>query len=279
MNQIHTSLTRRHTRIHPELIESQTASYLTSGEDYGQAVLRHSKRNPNLKHKDWKVPTTRVEHRLPSRARLVKFDKDGHAVIHPAEPRDLSLKDLRQSLEDKGSEGAAHGHLYILEGLDLDYVEVVGSKLQIDPSFFSRHKRTALWEGPHMGGNTPALPSQQTPSKGFLMEYGELLYFKDDPKTFSLRNPSDNRHINVSKQPTISQDLNKVGILHRKVSFWSQVRESGKWEGALCPFHCNNACNACSHMVSCTAHRPSASKVHEWKRRGIGGDLQECHAP
>ncbi|KAK8867660.1 hypothetical protein PGQ11_006238 [Apiospora arundinis] len=235
MHRIPTSLMRRRTRRLPERIDNQATSHLTSGEEYGNAILRHSKRNPNLKHKDWKIPTTRVNHRVPSRARLVKFDEDGQAIIPQtrAEDRDFSLQDLRQSLIDNKFNGAAHGHLYILEGLDPDYVEVVGSELQIDPSFFSRHKRTALWEGRHMGGNTSALPSQQVPSKGFLMEYGELLYFKKDPESFSLRNPNDNRHINVSKKPKISQDLNRVGILHRKTSFWSREAESGKWEAVL----------------------------------------------
>ncbi|KAH8763151.1 hypothetical protein F5883DRAFT_423169, partial [Diaporthe sp. PMI_573] len=124
-------------------------------------------------------------------------------------------------------------NLYILEGLNPDFVEALGSYFDIDPSFFSRHQRTALWEGRHEGGNTRNLASAEDPSQSFMMEYCEILYFEANHG--AMRNPHDNRHIDMSAKPNkLSSNLDKVGNMHRKASFWSRKHsEGGGWDAVI----------------------------------------------
>lgn len=60
-----------------------------------------------------------------------------------------------------------------------------------------------------------------------MIEFAELLYFIDTPEPMSLRNPSDNRHINVSRKPKISTDLDQVDVMYRKARFWSHKVSGG----------------------------------------------------
>ncbi|KAL9620768.1 MAG: hypothetical protein Q9160_004781 [Pyrenula sp. 1 TL-2023] len=212
-------------------------AHLASGEVYRKKIVDLEGRNPTLKHKDWKIPKTqeRERHVIRSRAKLLKFNKLG---APESTGQELTLRELRDSLSSrKAFRDSEHvGYLYLLEGLNPEYVEAFGEYLNIDPGLFSRHQRTALWEGRHDGGISSKLASLEDPSKGFTMEYCELLYFAESPDTTSLRNPNDNRHINVSRKPKISKDIDLVGIMHRKASFWSQTDTNNSWEGEYNPY-------------------------------------------
>lgn len=111
-------------------------------------------------------------------------------------------------------------------------MQKIGSHFDIDPAFFSRHKRTALWEGVHKGGNTGKLASATNPKRCFMLEYPEVLYFDDRPRP-PMRNPNDNRHIDVSKKPKdLQSELHRVGNMHRKASWWAKDRPNNSgWDG------------------------------------------------
>ncbi|KAH8647857.1 hypothetical protein BX600DRAFT_503209 [Xylariales sp. PMI_506] len=212
-------------------------AHLASGEIYRKKIARLQKRNPNLRHKDWKIPESREDFVVPSRAKLIKIRGDGFPEVQDQwlEPHGLQ-ESIQRRLAVSDSDGCLKnvGYLYLLEGVNPDYTEAIGSQLvNIDPAFFLRHQRTPLWEGRNEGGLSPCLASQETPEKTWLMEYCELLYFTENPGSFSLRNPLDNRHINVSMKPDISKDIDQVGIMHRKASFWSQTHENGNWEALI----------------------------------------------
>jgi hypothetical protein len=216
----------------PRKLTPLDGSHLASGGVYRPKIVALQARNPNLKHRDWKIPSTREGWVAKSRVQLVKFDKDGRKIctaeLNPSELQE-SLAARTAASSETTKEG---GYLYILEGLDPNYVELFGAHLtDIDPAVFSRHQRTALWEGKHRGGNTAKLASLDDPGRSFMMEYCELLYFAESPDSISLRNPADNRHINISRKPVLLSDVHNVGIMHRKASFWAQTHDNGSWEG------------------------------------------------
>lgn len=122
--------------------------------------------------------------------------------------------------------------LFLLEELQPDFVTILGHKLRIPPSVFSRHRRKALWEYDHDAGNTPPLPSLNDPSTHFCFHYWELVYFRDQIKDFYLRCADNERHIAVAR---FDGRFDNVGIVQRKASFWSRPTAGDGWDGSL-PF-------------------------------------------
>jgi hypothetical protein len=185
--------------------------------------------------------------------KLIRLDQDGvpaagvedfdnigalrdHLSPSSASARSESSNTVSPTTADGDNKVPTARNLYILEGLNPDFVEALGSYFDIDPSFFSRHQRTALWEGRHEGGNTRNLASAEDPSQSFMMEYCEILYFEANHG--AMRNPHDNRHIDMSAKPNkLSSNLDKVRNMHRKASFWSRKHsEGGGWDGKTFTF-------------------------------------------
>ncbi|OCK89139.1 uncharacterized protein K441DRAFT_681398 [Cenococcum geophilum 1.58] len=207
--------------------ERTHGDHLAAAGDYRDAIKTLREKNKNLTHRDWKVPENRATVVLPSRVKIITFNVNGV----PEEAKDYNAKELDTFLSNPPQDPSKPPRrLFLLEGLSPEYVAVFGSHFPIDPTFFMQHQRTALWEGRHRAGNTPMLASLKDPETSFMIEYSELLYFIDTPQIRSLRNPNDNRHINLSRKPKISTDLDQVGIMHRKASFWSQ-KIKGSAEG------------------------------------------------
>ena len=199
--------------------------HLAAAGNYRDVIAKLRARNKNLTHVDWKVPRNRLATRLPSRIKVITFNDHGTPDTDAKHYDPIQLdKFLSEKISDPSQPPC---RLFLLEGLSPEYVEILGSHFSIDPAFFMRHQRTALWEGRHRAGNTPMLASLEDPEKSFMIEYAELLYFIDTPRNPSLRNPNDNRHINVSRKPKISSDLDQVGVMHRKASFWSEKVSGG----------------------------------------------------
>lgn len=198
------------------------------------------------RHADWKVPASRKYHEVPSRVKWLQFDENGKRVGEVKNYRsadesasnvlrnDLArFRNSRLAVSDSLTATSTR-NLYILEGLNPEFVGVLGANFDIDPTFFSRHKRTALWEGVHEGGNTSKLPSADHASLGFMMEYCEILHFNEPPRgRQAMRNPHDNRHIDLSAKPEhLESNLDKVGNMHRKASFWVNAdRGDDGWDG------------------------------------------------
>lgn len=228
--------------------QERPGKHLASGDVYRKQVECLIPRNPNLDHKDWKIPETRKTFAVPSRLRIAVFNDEGslcqvqmfksHGTESETFPPHMFMQEFSKAVSKLPPRSRC---LYLLEGVNPRYVEAIGAHLTVDPAVFMRHQRTALWEGRQNGGNTARLASHEDVGTTFMMEYCELIYFDKDPESSSLRNPNDNRHINVSKQPHVKKgiklaDIQKVGIMHRKASFWSRRRPEATgdgWDGKI----------------------------------------------
>lgn len=253
----------RHDRFDSKMPQyCEDGAHLATKGDYRETIILLQANNKNLTHGDWKVPENRrprppdmVGH-ITSRLKILEFDKEGtphgdwkefgdlqEVKRHFQQPASATFAQQVQPNQQSQQPGSPTSqtrsstcNLYILEGLDPAYISEIGSHLNIDPAFFLKHQRTALWEGRHKAGNTAKLASTESPQHSFMMEYCELLYFIDRPDVESIRNPNDNRHINLSRMPKISSDLDRVGIMHRKASFWSSSESSNTgWNGKNLP--------------------------------------------
>lgn len=138
---------------------------------------------------------------------------------------------LKTYLENTKSDGLSR--LYILEDIATNYVEIFGKWFNIDPIIFARQLRNTNWEDNGKASQTPVLPSGF--SKGaFCLRYPEVVRFlgPELQKTEQLFCYS-----NVYR-PIRMMSLNSfydgVGIICRKVSFWSQNCSDGSWNGKPC---------------------------------------------
>ncbi|CAI6332887.1 unnamed protein product [Periconia digitata] len=212
-------------------------SHLAADGEYRRAIANLEDSNKNLVHKDWKVPRISNDANnpyndvLPCRIRLITFNDDGKPMNN-AQPREFADSTDFKNFMENTPPNTPTRRLYLLEGVGPEYVATLGTHLDIDPAFFLRHQRTALWEGRHRGGNTAQLASVEDHNNSFMIEFAENLYFVEAPSSRSLRNPNDNRHINMSKMPEFTQDLDRVGIMHRKASFWSRKCPGG-WNALI----------------------------------------------
>jgi hypothetical protein len=69
--------------------------------------------------------------------------------------------------------------IFIVEGAARNFVHVLGTHFNMDPSLFAAQKRQGSWVFPYRE-RTLKLPSASNPTKSFLIRYPELVYFPMD---------------------------------------------------------------------------------------------------
>lgn len=152
-----------------------------------------------------------------------------------------SCKPFQNALEVKGhlrersstSMQAANPRkrIYILEGLDPQYVEAYGSHFFMDPSFFIRHERNDLFNLKRSEfhiHDPPPLPSLKDPENYFRVKYREIRQFGPQLRDWRTTCALTGRHIAAIG---FEGKLDTIGSIARKFSFWSQKYADGGWDG------------------------------------------------
>lgn len=168
------------------------------------------------------------------------FDKSASPEIDPSIGADRTK--LEKDLKDSETDGACR--LYILEDISNECVEIFGSQLRpLDPSFFARHLRVTRWESSSYASNAPPLPSSTIGDvRSFLLCYPELVIFPGLPVL-----PKDEielkrcyfcdchlyREITFTRLPVQDFRRDNIGVIRRKLSFWSWTRNKRAWVGEL----------------------------------------------
>jgi len=171
---------------------------------------------------------------------VLKFSNDSGAP----EKIDLNEETLQMDLEKSRKDRARR--LYILEDISNEYVEIFGSQLGLDPSFFARHLRVTRWESSSGASNAPPLPSTIDGVDGvrsFLLRYPELVVFPPTFPTYPENDIKDKRHwfcdchlyreITMTRLPGPNFPPDRVGVIRRKLSFWSLKYDDKVWVGEL----------------------------------------------
>lgn len=180
------------------------------------------------------------------RSRSVKDTKKGRVAVlkfsnDSAAPEKVDdTKELQMDLEKRKEDGVCR--LYILEDISHEYVEIFCSQLPLDPSFFARHLRVTRWESSSHASNAPPLPSSTIDGvQSFLLRYPDLVVFPPDFKSYPKDEIKDRRcyfcdchlyrEITFTRLPVRNFPPDRVGVIRRKLSFWSLKRDNEAWVG------------------------------------------------
>jgi hypothetical protein len=109
---------------------------------YSKSIESLYGRLPYLRYRDFELfnPASKKQSRVMS----FRGDSDHVIAQNFANPDDL-CKYLHQPQDDSPGHGP-HRELFILEGLDPCFVDILGQKLKVDPNVFMRHEKTGLWQ-------------------------------------------------------------------------------------------------------------------------------------
>jgi hypothetical protein len=202
--------------------------HLSSAGPYRDTVEALSKKYPNLSGRDCSFYAN--DRRYASAPRIACFDfTDPKNVVTK---NFQSSAEAREFTEQRATSPKTCGPdrlLFLLQGLDPDSVSLFGSALEVDPLLFMRHQRTSVRERSlNQPGNTPKLASLLEPRREFVFDYPELRCFQLKTSTFATRCAENGRNISLSRQ---NAKFDHVGVLQRKISFWSQETSQQGWTG------------------------------------------------
>ena len=118
--------------------------------------------------------------------------------------------------------------VWLLEGLDPNYVALFGEALEVDPRVFHRHSNTSLWQWRHNAGCTPMLPSELDCTHSFQLQYRELRFFPEGVDRFRLHCATSNRFIGTT---SFDGKFDQIGTVERRITFWARDLPHGGWRG------------------------------------------------
>ncbi|KAI4957737.1 hypothetical protein J4E86_004876 [Alternaria arbusti] len=133
----------------------------------------------------------------------------------------------------KHFESAGHNHnrrrIYIMEGLAPDFVAAVGGHFFMDPSFFQRQERTCVWSNDFTPvSDALPQPSLLDPRQAFQLQYCELRQFNKALENRYFFCERTRRHVGMTASR--QKENSTIGILRRKVGWWSRQTENGGWD-------------------------------------------------
>lgn len=133
----------------------------------------------------------------------------------------------------KQSHAQLRRRIYLLEGLDPNYVDALGSYFWMDPSVFVQHERNAAWNAQSSRADdrdvTP-LPSLRNAETYWRLRYREVRQFGIDAPDWRTTCAVTGSHL-----AGIGFDWRLDGLvaLERKCSYWFQENGHDSWDGKL----------------------------------------------
>lgn len=123
--------------------------------------------------------------------------------------------------------GIPERRIYILEGLNADYISILGGFFYIDPLFFVDQEQISIWDKSHFGARMTECLSSSSRSS-FCLPYFEMLYFKEVIEHYQMHCKNTGRHIGITR---MNGKFENEVIARRKCSFWSRENDDGGWDG------------------------------------------------
>lgn len=218
--------------------EHYDGDYLSSKGIYLETVRAMCVRNPNIRRDHTKYATSPAE-----------YGKATVLELSLAKPFHVERQDYESSQELSSylrtNDRCLRNRLILLEGVAKNFVEVLGSYFNMDPSFFANQKRPNSWELSQFNiERTPNLPSLNNPATSFLIRYPEMYYFPIIADRTQLHDKyvkdlDGRRHVHISRRTReIDKDkdlksglFDNVGVVGRAASYWSRKYEDGLWDG------------------------------------------------
>ncbi|KAH9213611.1 hypothetical protein DL95DRAFT_436331 [Leptodontidium sp. 2 PMI_412] len=136
----------------------------------------------------------------------------------------------RQQNDVLGKTPVLSQRIYILEGLDPDFVQAYGSYFFMDPRFFVRQERNDLWNLNHNESvihDTDILPSRIDPERYFRIKYREVRHFGPQLRDWRTVCAATGRHVAAIG---FQWNLDNNAAVARKFSFWSRMGRDDSWD-------------------------------------------------
>jgi hypothetical protein len=183
--------------------------------------------NPTLETEDRSNTWAPLKHRK-ARISILEVREDGQPSRTNFESP-IELQHYYSQPETANAAKVPRRRIHILEGLNLEFISILGNQFSIDPAFFVDQERTSIYEINHEGvrmlGN---MPSSSDPKNQFLMKYFEVRHLSARLK------PTDKPLCgHTGKLIVVQHGCSKFGtidIVHRATSIW--IQENGEsWDG------------------------------------------------
>ena len=202
--------------------------HLSSPGQYRDAIEKLKNKYPNLRDPDHSVYAN--DRRYASVPQIACFDFTAPNNVVTKHFQDTAeARTFIEQLTASQNANEPVRRLFLLQGLDPECVSLFGTALEIGPILFMRHQRTSLWErSSNQPGNTPELASLLDSKREFVSDYPELRRLHLKTPTFAMRCAENGRNLSLSRQ---NGEFDHVGVLQRKLSFWSQERGKQGWTG------------------------------------------------
>jgi hypothetical protein len=195
------------------------------GPSYGSLVSSMRFRNPILAKLD-EVLTRQGPSSEDGRAAVIELH-DNQVALHRLHTSN-ELLDYMANLE-QSPPPSCNRRLYLLEGLPSNHIEILGSRLRIDPDVFARQIDCGELAILKDARDIPMLPSHPTSKHSFSLRYNELRDFGENIDSFELRCTNQRRRISTTKW---EGKFDGMGIVRRKATFWSRMNGAKGWNGA-----------------------------------------------
>jgi hypothetical protein len=192
------------------------------GRSYKSVVSSTRTRNPSLANLE-KVLTQ--ESSENGRVAVIEFHDTYVSERRFATPNEL-LEYM--NCQEPSTTSKCYGRCYLLEGLPHNYIEVLGSQLQVDPLVFARQIKCGILNICNDVRDIPLLSSHPTAKESLHLRYHELREFEDGIDSFEVSCTNQRRRISVSKW---NGKFDGVGIVRRNANFWSRLNGEKGWDG------------------------------------------------
>jgi hypothetical protein len=195
---------------------------------YSEKIRKLAGKYPNLQRPDITRPLlSNVCNGTTPKARTALFNFGENGQCTAQQFRSLNETSTYLNAKPRVSEACTR-ELWLLEGLDPNYVALFGDALQVDPLVFVRHGNTNHWQWRHQAGCTPMLPSLLDYTHSFRLEYRELRFFPEGIDRHWLQCASTNHLIGTT---SFNEKFDHVGIAKRRATFWARELPRGGWQG------------------------------------------------
>lgn len=210
-------------------------SWLCSEGPYLEFIKRLTSRNPSICKPDPK--NYRIGSRVgTSRSVVLNVSPD-----HTVKPRHFSsITDLKTHFKQREKDDAqgkqnTSRRVYILEGLDPQFIEAYGSYFYMDPMLFVKQERNTVWNLRDIQeefSDTASLPSLHDPQRYFRLKYREMRKFGQDFNHWHTTCATSGSHIAAIG---FERKLASVAAVERKCSFWFKDAPGGHggWDGSF----------------------------------------------
>ncbi|KAF1969895.1 hypothetical protein BU23DRAFT_231802 [Bimuria novae-zelandiae CBS 107.79] len=211
--------------------EQAIGTWLCEEGPYQKYIAALSGSNPSLK----KADPNNKDHPLTDNNALVVLlelpstENSGFSKTEFRAPQDLAehFQDVRTAYGVDANHGRRR--IYVMEGLAKKYIAALGGHFMMDPAFFQRQERTCVWSNDF----TPVSdalphPSLLDPEKSFHLQYCELRQFSKAIENKPYFCNRTMRHVGMT--PPRHKEDSTIGILRRKVSWWSRKTSNGGWD-------------------------------------------------